>query len=131
MAKIIHCMIRVLDETKSLDFYRTVLGLEIADRYQFDGFTLVYLRNLESNMEIELTVNHEREQPYTHGDGYGHVAVTVDDLDAEHARLTLAGLRPPPIKTLFLKDTLMARFFFLADPDGYKIELIQNHGRYR
>jgi lactoylglutathione lyase len=55
MAKIIHCMIRVLDETKSLDFYRTVLGLEIADRYQFDGFTLVYLRNLESNMEIELS----------------------------------------------------------------------------
>lgn len=131
MAKIIHAMIRVLDEQRSLDFYRTALGLEIADRFPFDGFTLLYLRNPENDVEIELTVNHDRTEPYTHGDGYGHVAVAVADLDAEHARMDAAGLAPQPIKEFFREGALMARFFFVTDPDGYKIEVLQRHGRYR
>ncbi len=131
MAKIIHSMIRVLDERKSLDFYRAALGLEIADRFPFDGFTLVYLRNPENDVEIELTINHDRIEPYTHGDGYGHVAVAVADLDAEHARMEAAGLNPLPIKEFFRDGGLMARFFFVVDPDGYKIEVLQRHGRYR
>lgn len=131
MAKIIHAMIRVLDEQRSLDFYRTALGLEIADRFPFDGFTLLYLRNPENDVEIELTVNHDRTEPYTHGDGYGHVAVAVEDLDAEHARMEAAGLAPQPIKEFFREGALMARFFFVTDPDGYKIEVLQRHGRYR
>jgi lactoylglutathione lyase len=52
MAKIIHAMIRVLEEQRSLDFYKTALGLDIADRFPFDGFTLVYLRNAENDVEI-------------------------------------------------------------------------------
>ena len=131
MAKIIHSMIRVLDEERSLSFYRDALGLEIADRFPFDGFTLVYLRNPENDMEIELTVNHDRTDPYTHGDGYGHVAVAVEDLDAEHARMGAAGIAPLPIKEFFRDGALMARFFFIVDPDGYKIEVLQKHGRYR
>ncbi|MGE4409536.1 MAG: VOC family protein [Sphingobium sp.] len=131
MAKIIHAMIRVLDEQRSLDFYRTALGLEIADRFPFDGFTLLYLRNPENDVEIELTVNHDRTEPYTHGDGYGHVAVAVADLDAEHARMEAVGLAPQPIKEFFREGALMARFFFVTDPDGYKIEVLQHHGRYR
>ncbi len=130
MAKIIHSMIRVLDEQRSLDFYRIALGLDIADRFPFDGFTLVYLRNAENDVEIELTINHDRTEPYTHGDGYGHVAVAVTDLDAEHARLEAAGLGPQPIKEFFREGALMARFFFVTDPDGYKIEVLQRHGRY-
>jgi lactoylglutathione lyase len=130
MAKIIHAMIRVLNEQRSLDFYRTALGLEIADRFPFDGFTLIYLRNAENDVEIELTVNHDRTEPYTHGDGYGHIAVAVDDLDAEHARLDAAGIGPLPIKEFFREGALMARFFFITDPDGYKIEVLQRHGRY-
>ncbi|MDB5705493.1 MAG: lactoylglutathione lyase [Sphingomonas bacterium] len=131
MAKIIHSMIRVLDEERSLAFYRDALGLEIADRFPFDGFTLVYLRNPENDMEIEITVNHDRAEPYMHGDGYGHVAVAVDDLDAEHARMGAAGLEPLPIKEFLREGALMARFFFIIDPDGYKIEVLQKHGRYR
>lgn len=131
MAKLIHTMIRVFDEEKSLAFYRTALGLTIADRFPFDGFTLVYLRNPENDMEIELTINHDREEPYSHGTGYGHVAVAVDDLDAEHARLTAAGIEPQPIKEFFRDGALMARFFFITDPDGYKIEVLQRHGRYQ
>lgn len=131
MAKLLHTMIRVLDEQKSVDFYRTALGLEIADRFPFDGFTLVYLRNAENDVEVELTINHDRTEAYTHGTGYGHVAVAVEDLDAEHARLTAAGIEPAPIKEFFREGALMARFFFITDPDGYKIEVLQRHGRYR
>ena len=131
MAKVIHTMIRVMDEAKSVHFYGLALGLTIADRYPFDGFTLVYLRNPENDFEIELTINEGRDEPYTHGTGYGHIAVTVDDLDGEHARLAQAGIEPAPIKEFFREGALMARFFFITDPDGYKIEVLQHHGRYR
>jgi lactoylglutathione lyase len=131
MAKLIHVMIRVMEEARSLAFYRTALGLEIADRFAFDDFTLVYLRNPENDFEIELTINHGRTEDYTHGTGYGHVAITVEDLDAEHARLDAAGIAPQPIKEFHRDGALMARFFFITDPDGYKIEVLQRHGRYQ
>ena len=131
MAKAIHMMVRVLDEARSLAFYRAAFGLEVADRFDFDGFTLIYLRNPENDFEVELTVNKGRAEPYRHGDGYGHVAFAVDDLDAEHRRLGEAGLEPGDIKEFFRDGSLMARFFFVQDPDGYKIEVLQRHGRYR
>ena len=131
MAKLRHVMIRVMEEARSLAFYRTALGLEIADRFAFDDFTLVYLRNPENDFEIELTINHGRTEDYTHGTGYGHVAITVEDLDAEHARLDAAGIAPQPIKEFHRDGALMARFFFITDPDGYKIEVLQRHGRYQ
>jgi lactoylglutathione lyase len=131
MAKAIHMMIRVLDLERSIAFYRTALGLDVADRYDFDSFTLVYLRNQEADFEVELTFNKGRAEPYGLGDGYGHVAFCVDDLDAEHRRLSEAGVGPQPIKEFHRDGGLMARFFFIQDPDGYKIEVLQRHGRYR
>jgi lactoylglutathione lyase len=131
MAKPIHSMIRVLDEARSVDFYRRAFALDVADRFPFDGFTLVYLRNTEADFELELTINHGRTGPYTAGDGYGHIAFAVADLDAEHARFQREGLGPNPIKEFFRDGSLMARFFFVQDPDGYKIEVLQRHGRYR
>jgi lactoylglutathione lyase len=131
LAKAIHMMVRVLDEARSVKFYATAFGLDVADRFAFDGFTLVYLRNPEADFEVELTVNHGRTEPYDLGDGYGHVAFAVDDLDAEHARMTAAGLAPRDIVAFNRDGALMARFFFVQDPDGYKIEVLQKHGRYR
>lgn len=130
MAKPIHVMIRVLDEARSVDFYRRAFALQPADRYPFDGFTLVYLRGPDSPFEVELTINHDRSTPYTHGDGYGHVALSVDDLDAEHARFVREGLHPNPVKEFQRDGALMAKFFFVTDPDGYRIEVLQRHGRY-
>ena len=130
MAKAIHMMIRVFDENKSVDFYRKAFGLEVADRFDFDSFTLVYLRNPENDFEIELTVNKDQDAPYTHGDGYGHVAFAVDDLDAEHERVKALGLEARDIVEFNRDGSLMARFFFMQDPDGYKIEVLQRHGRY-
>ena len=128
--KPIHSMIRVLDETRSVDFYSRAFGLEIADRFPFEGFTLVYLRNASSGFELELTINHDRTEPYDLGDGYGHIAFAVEDIEAEHARFEREGLSPKPIKEFHRDGALMTKFFFVEDPDGYKIEVLQRHGRY-
>jgi lactoylglutathione lyase len=130
MAKQIHSMIRVLDEARSVDFYRRALGLDVADRFGFDSFTLIYLRNPSTPFELELTVNHGRTEPYVLGDGYGHLAVAVDDLDAERARLEAEGVAPGPIRDMALPNGEAARFLFLTDPDGYRIEVLQRRGRY-
>ena len=129
MAKAIHMMIRVVDEQRSIDFYKAAFDLDIAQRVDFDDFRLIYLSNPESEFELELTVNQGTEKPYDLGDGYGHMAVSVDDLDAEHARMSEAGLGPYPLKGLTHGD-FPARFFFITDPDGYKIEVIERGGRF-
>jgi lactoylglutathione lyase len=130
MAKPIHMMIRVLDEARSVAFYRAAFGLEIADRLDFPDFTLVYMAGPDAPFELELTVNKGRDQPYEPGTGYGHLAFSVGDLDAEHRRFAAAGLAPKDIKSMTHDGKPLARFFFVEDPDGYKIEVLQRQGRY-
>lgn len=130
MAKPVHSMIRVHDEAKALDFYARAFGLQIAERIAFPDFALVYLRHPSSPFELELTVNFDRKESYVLGDGYGHLAVVVDDLDAEHARFEKERLSPGPLRDFKHEGKTLARFFFVADPDGYKIEVIQKGGRF-
>ena len=130
MAKAIHSMIRVLDEERSVRFYETAFGLTSAERLDFESFTLVYLSNDQASFELELTINKDRTDPYNLGDGYGHLAFCVDDLDAEHARLGAAGYSPRKIVDFKPGDEVIARFFFVQDPDGYEIEVLQKAGRY-
>lgn len=130
MAKYIHSMIRVLDEAKSVAFYDQVFDLKLAERLDFDSFTLIYLSNAESETELELTVNKDRTQPYDLGDGYGHIAFSVDDVDALHARLLAEGFAPRKLVDFAPGGEVIARFFFIADPDGYQIEVLQRGGRY-
>ncbi len=130
MAKAIHSMIRVLDEARSREFYDRAFGLKLADRLDFENFTLIYLSNSETGFELELTVNKGRTEPYDLGDGYGHLAFSVDDLDAEHVRMTEAGLAPRKLVDFAPGGEVIARFFFIADPDGYQIEVLQRGGRY-
>lgn len=130
MAKLIHTMIRVMDEERSVKFYADAFGLQVAARFAFDTFTLIYLRNSENDFEVELTVNHGQTEPYTHGSAYGHLAVCVDDIEAEHARVTQLGLAPAPVKQMQHNSNPLAKFFFITDPDGYKIEVLQRNGRY-
>jgi lactoylglutathione lyase len=131
LAKAIHSMIRVLDEARSIEFYRKAFGLEIAERLDFPDFTLVYLSNPETEFEVEFTVNKGRTEPYDLGDGYGHLAVSVEDLDAEHARFEAEGLAPRKLVEFAPAGERIARFFFVADPDGYQIEVLQRGGRYK
>ena len=130
MAKAIHSMIRVLDEARTLAFYESAFGLNVAARLDFEAFTLVYLSNDDSTFELELTVNKGRTEPYVLGDGYGHLAFSVDDVNSTHARLTEAGLAPRKLVDFAPAGTVIARFFFIADPDGYQIEVLQRGGRY-
>ncbi len=131
MAKAIHTMIRVLDEAASVAFYQKAFGLSVADRLDFESFTLVYLRSPDADFEVELTINKGQTKPYDLGDGYGHIAFVVDDLEAEHRRFTEAGLEPRKIVEFERDGSLLAKFFFVADPDGYQIEVLQRHGRYQ
>lgn len=131
MAKAIHSMIRVLDEARSVAFYKAAFDLDVADRLDFETFTLVYLRNAEADFEVELTINKGRVEPYDLGDGYGHIAFCVDDVDAEHARMTAAGMSPRKLVDFAPGGEVLARFFFIQDPDGYEIEVLRRHGRYR
>jgi lactoylglutathione lyase len=126
----IHSMIRVLDEARSVEFYGKVFGLEVADRIDFNTFTLIYLSNHETGFELELTINKGRIEPYDLGDGYGHLAVSVDEVAVEHQRLTDEGLNPGKLVELNRDGKLLTLFFFITDPDGYKIEVLQRHGRY-
>ncbi len=130
MAKLIHAMVRVLDEARSVAFYRTAFGLEIAERVAFPDFTLIYLSNAETGFELELTVNAGRTEPYDLGNGYGHLAVSVADIEAEHARMRAAGLAPKDVKQMTRDGTPFAKFFFIEDPDGYKVEVLQRGGRF-
>jgi lactoylglutathione lyase len=126
----IHAMVRVLDLDRSLNFYRDALGLHVVESLDFPDFALAYLRNAESDFELELTLNKGRAEAYTHGTGYGHIAVCVADLDAEHARIKALGVAANDIMEFMGGDRLIARFFFMQDPDGYKIEVLQRHGHY-
>ncbi|WP_421912901.1 VOC family protein [Mesorhizobium sp.] len=131
MAKVIHSMIRVLDESRSVGFYQNAFGLDVAERLDFETFTLVYLSNTASDFEVELTVNKGRTEPYALGDGYGHLAVSVADLDGEHDRLGALGLSPKKIVEFNRDGAFIARFFFIEDPDGYKIEVLERRGRFK
>jgi lactoylglutathione lyase len=131
MAKIIHSMIRVLDLERSINFYKDVLNMKVVKSLDFSDFSLVYLRNCEADFEIELTLNKGRTEPYSMGDGYGHIAIVVDDLLEKHQILEKMGYSPLPIKQFTDDGKLLAKFFFIQDPDGYKIEILERHGHYK
>lgn len=131
MAKAIHSMIRVLNEAKSVAFYEAAFNLTVADRLDFESFTLVYMSNPETEFELELTINKGRTEAYELGDGYGHLAVSVDVIDVEHARFEAAGLKPRKLVEFEQNGVLLAKFFFVQDPDGYEIEVLQRHGRFK
>jgi lactoylglutathione lyase len=131
MAKAVHMMIRVLDEARSVKFYETCFGLRVEDRRDWPDFTLIYMSNAENDFEVELTVNKGRTEAYNLGNGYGHVAFVVNDLEAERARISAAGYTPKDIKQMAHDGKPFGTFFFIEDPDGYKIEVLQKGGRFR
>lgn len=130
MTKLVHTMIRVLNEEASVQFYQENFALKIVDRLDFESFTLIYMALPTSTFELELTVNKGRETPYDLGDGYGHLAVVVDDLEQAHATAKQAGSTPGDIVDFRPNGERVARFFFVKDPDGYQIEVIEKGGRF-
>ncbi len=130
-AKIIHSMLRVADLQRSIDFYQRALQLTPTGRFEMDDFTLVYLANSESDFELELTFNHDQTTPYNHGSGYGHLGVSVADAKASHTEMQQLGYSPGELKEFSRDGEVVSRFFFITDPDGYKIEVLERLGRFR
>ena len=124
-------MIRVLDENRSVEFYKKAFNLKVADRLDFSSFTLVYLSNDECDFELELTINKDQTEAYELGSGYGHFAVAVDNLDAEHRRFEAEGFSPRKLVEFAPDGKLVGRFFFVCDPDGYEIEVLERSGRFQ
>lgn len=124
--KFLHTCYRVKDLDKSVKFYEEVLGFKEVRRLDYPDFefTLVYMALPEDEgYELELTYNYGQEEPYDLGDGYGHIAIGVDDLEDAHEEYSQSGYEVTDIKGL---SDGAATFFFIKDPDGYKIEVIQN-----
>jgi lactoylglutathione lyase len=130
--RILHTMIRVGDLERSIAFYRDVLGMRLLSRHDYpDGkFTLAFLGFAPNpeQAEIELTYNWGVDT-YELGSAFGHIALGVDDIHAACDRIRAAGGKitrePGPMKH---GTTVIA---FVQDPDGYKIELIEEGSRSR
>jgi lactoylglutathione lyase len=126
--KLVHTCVRVVDPEASVRFYEA-LGFERRGQLNFESAYNVYLGLPGEGDTLELTVNVGRTEPYDLGEGYNHVALTVDDIDATLATLAQIGVRPEkPPYTPGGRDDL-PRIAFVADPDGYRIELIDG-GRF-
>lgn len=122
--KFLHSCIRVMDLDKSLAFYKDALGFHETRRkdYPEDEFTLVFLSDSNRNFELELTYNYDREVPYEIGNGYSHIAVSVDDLESSRERHINMGYEVTELMGL---PGSPPRYYFITDPDGYEIEIIR------
>ena len=118
---LVHTAYRVRDIDASLRFYGA-LGFEKRGRLNFPSAYNVYLGLPGDADRLELTVNVGREEPYDLGSGYGHIALTVDDLDATLGGLAEAGIEPEREPYTVPSG---ARICFVQDPDGYRVELIE------
>ena len=131
-ARLLHTMLRVRDLDRALDFYCTSLGMREIRRETFpEGqFTLVFVGYGEEadSTVIELTHNWG-ETAYTHGTGFGHIAVEVADVEKACSNLAQAGvpvIRPAgPMSHAPIETGQREMIAFITDPDGYRIELVE------
>lgn len=123
--RMLHTCVRVKNLEESLKFYKEGFGLIETNRKDFPEhkFTLVYLSNEVNGYEIELTYNYDVEKPYELGNGYSHIAVGVDNLEEMREKHIALGYEVTDLKGLPGNEP---RYYFVTDPDGYKIEVIRN-----
>jgi len=123
MSELIHTCYRVLDIERSVTFYES-LGFKEIGRLPIRDEAINVFMGLESDgPRLELTWNRDRKEPYEIGTGYGHIAITVDDMDATLELLATEGIEPerPPYSV----REGGSRLCFVRDPDDYRIELIE------
>ncbi|KAI0318839.1 Glyoxalase/Bleomycin resistance protein/Dihydroxybiphenyl dioxygenase [Amylostereum chailletii] len=139
-----HTMLRIKDPKVSIPFYTDTIGMDLVEKRDMGDFTLYFLafdlvdgktpevrkaENLNREGILELTHNHGTESlaetPYHSGNseprGFGHIAITVADVEAACARFDKLGV---PFKKR-LTDGKMRNIAFILDPDGYWIEVVR------
>jgi lactoylglutathione lyase len=123
----IHTCYRIRDPQKGEDFYVNKLGMKKVGEMDLGSATNHFFAFEEDPSEpmLELTHNHDRTEPYDKGDGYAHVALVVDDLEATVSRLKEQGVNVTLEPKTLTADGNDYRISFIEDPDGYKIELVQ------
>jgi len=133
--RILHSMIRVSDLDRSLEFYCDTLGMTQLSRVDVESgrFTIVFISYGDDYYSGAIELTHNWDHPankdgYTHGNGYGHVAIGVPDICGTCDRLRAAGITiTVEPKRLLPSAPALA---FVKDPDGYAIELIQTSDQY-
>ncbi|MEH6627656.1 MAG: lactoylglutathione lyase [Motiliproteus sp.] len=126
--RFLHTMLRVSDLDKSISFYTELLGMRLLRRTEFSEgqFTLAFLGYGEESQQtvLELTYNWETSA-YDLGNGYGHIAIGVDDVYQTCDLIKSKGgqviREAGPMKN---GTTVLA---FVEDPDGYKIEILEDN----
>lgn len=126
--RLLHAMLRVRDVDAALRFYCDGLGMRQLDRYDFEQgrFSILFLSYAgyrDGQAALELTYNWDQDDAYTHGNGYGHIAIGVADVTAMWERLPDFGGRQGSAPKAMLAGA--PQLAFVYDPDGYAIELIQ------
>lgn len=121
--KMAHTCVRVKDLEASVKFYQEAFGFEESRRRDFPDakFTLVYLTLPGDDYELELTYNYDHAA-YDLGDGYGHIAIRSEDIEKLHGEQKNKGFNVTEMKGLPGTDP---SYYFITDPDGYKIEVIR------
>jgi lactoylglutathione lyase len=125
MSELIHTCYRILDIDRSVAFYEK-LGFQEVGRLPIrDEAINVFMGMPDDGARLELTFNFGRDEPYEIGTGYGHIAITVDDMDGTLERLATLGIQPerPPYSV----REGGSRLCFVRDPDDYRIELIEGN----
>ena len=128
--RMLHTMLRVGDLDRSIAFYTDVLGMQLLRRKEYPSgrFTLAFLGYGPESEQTVLELTHNWDTgTYELGDGYGHIALGVEDIRTTCAAISGKGGRvvrePGPMKH---GSTVIA---FVEDPDGYKVELIEMSSR--
>lgn len=113
-----HNNFNVLDLEKSLAFYKEVLGLKEARRFEpADGsFVLVYLTDGKTPHQLELTWLRDRKEPYNLGENEFHLAFVVEDFDAAYEKHKAMGC--------IVYENKDMGIYFIVDPDNYWLEII-------
>jgi lactoylglutathione lyase len=123
VSELIHTCYRITDIDRSVSFYEK-LGFEERRRLPIRDEAINVFMGLPGDGDrLELTWNKDQEGPYDVGTGYGHIALTVDDLDRTLGELANEGIEPerPPYQV----REGGARICFVRDPDEYRVELIE------
>jgi lactoylglutathione lyase len=127
MSELIHTCYRILEIDRSVEFYGKLGFEELARLPIRDEAVNVFMGLPNDGARLELTWNKDQDGPYEIGTGYGHIALTVDDLDETLKRLNDLGIQPE--KPPYTVREGGNRLCFVRDPDGYRIELIEGEPR--